>query len=299
MSIEVLLKKVRSSPFDASVLREIEARAAEVVEFLRVSEEESATSWEGTSPEWLAQVYGALAAGLGCVDVDPAIDEELFAADIRDREAVGRAFAEVLVPSIPDGVRRLIDFCRENVRPPSSSVVEQLVDEPDVKAAGPVARELAIFGITPMQVVLATDAVALLLNRAIEAEHFPRRQPLYMEYSSEKSVAVRCDDSDNLLSGQELIDEIADVTGRDQKASRELLRWAIYAARYVPLIFFGFRVVAEPKQNALQLVALAPEEAPSNLQRRWKGEKVGGRFTFEPLGFDLASKLSQSGSFKR
>lgn len=105
-------------------------------------------------------------------------DDSLFIAHENDRRAVGYAFAEALVPALPEGLFPLLRACEARLRLARRQVNEALHREPDVIVGGSSARALAAFGLTPSHVVVAADAVAMLIERAIDAEYLPREQKL-------------------------------------------------------------------------------------------------------------------------
>lgn len=272
-----LLERIYKAQYSEDLLQDIKSHAAELVEYLGKTEDAPPSGWESLPPEWLADVYAAIAAGLGN-EFESAPDEALFAADAKDRESVGRAFSEVLVPSIPEGIKSLVSLCqRELIEQVSRQVRERLVDELDVKEGGQAAVELTAFGLTPTHLVLATDAVALLLERAIDAGFFPAGKQLSLRLSVGGSATVTCEEQEDGFTQSELVDEIAAFAEVDDQKSAVLLHWAVDTAKSVPYLFIGF--LATLVGDALVLTQLKPSETPTNLFERWKWDAMLGSET--------------------
>lgn len=290
---EKLIERIYQEHYSKDLVQDIKSHAAELVEYLRETEDVPPSSWEELPVEWLADVYAAIAAGLG-TELQPATDEALFRADAEDRESVGRAFLEVLVPAIPRGISSLVELCQGNLDQVSREVQERLALEPDVKAGGQAAVELTAFGLTPTHLVLATDAVALLLERAIDAEYFPVGRQLLFRLFASGSDTVTCEGQEEELTQSELADEIAAFAEVDNEKSAVLLHWAVNTAEFLPYLFIGFRAILV--EDALALTQLTPSETPKNLFQRWNSRR--GCRTFDAAeraerasnGFDLKAR---------
>lgn len=280
-----LLERIYKAQYSENLLQDIKSHAAELVEYLGKTEDAPPSGWESLPPEWLADVYAAIAAGLGTFE--PASDEALFTADAKDRESIGRAFSEVLVPSIPGGIKSLVFLCLRDLEKVSQQVQSRLAHEPDVKEGGQEAVYLTAFGLTPTHLVLATDAVALLLDRAIDAGFFPAGKRLSLRLSAGGSATVTCEGQEDGLTQSELVDEIAAFAEVDDQKSAVLLHWAVDTAKSVPYLFIGFR--ATWVEDALALTQLKPSETPTNLFERWKWDAMLGSET--PMNpFELESE---------
>lgn len=271
-----LLERIYKAQYSEDLLRDIKSHAAELVEYLGKTEDAPPSGWESLPPEWLADVYAAIAAGLGN-EFESAPDEILFAADAKDRESVGRAFSEVLVPSIPGGIKSLVFLCLRDIEKVSQQVQARLAHEPDVKEGGQEAVYLTAFGLTPTHLVLATDAVALLLERAIDAGFFPAGKRLSLRLSAGGSATVTCEGQEDGLTQSELVDEIAAFAEVDDQKSAVLLHWAVDTAKSVPYLFIGFR--ATWVEDALALTQLKPSETATNLFERWQWDAMLGSET--------------------
>ncbi|OGA39216.1 MAG: hypothetical protein A3G24_25010 [Betaproteobacteria bacterium RIFCSPLOWO2_12_FULL_62_13] len=274
--IEELIERIYKEYCSKDLVQEIKSHAPELVEYLGKTESARPLSWEELPADWLADVYAAIAAGLG-TDFEPAVDKALFSADAKDRESVGRAFFEVLVPA--GAITSLVELCKHQLKQVSDQAHARLAHESDVKAGGQPAVELAAFGLTPTHLVLATDAVALLLERAIDAGFFPGGRPLFLRLSTSGSAAVTCEGQKDGLTQSELVDEIAAFAEVDEKTSAVLLHWAVKTAEFIPYLFVGFR--ATFTRDALELTQLKPEEPPINLFQRWNSRKITDPFNVE------------------
>jgi hypothetical protein len=172
-----LFERIYKELYSKDLLQEIKNHAAELVEYFMETNDAPPSSWEELPEDWLGEVYAAIAAGLGS-DFEPPPDNALFNADAKDRESVGHAFSQMLVPA--GSINRLVELCQEHkITRVSEQELMLLKRESDVEAGGDLAVELAAFGLTPTHLVLATDAIALFLERAIDADFFPIGRQLY------------------------------------------------------------------------------------------------------------------------
>lgn len=248
-------------------LTEIVTNAADFVSYLSKNDPTLA-QWGRLEPDWIADVYQAVAVGLGADPKPEGANQALFQADRADREAVGRAFREVLVPSLPatSGIGRLAQSLQTSgAGIPSRGPVDS---EADVLSGGPDAARLAEFGVTPVDLVLASDGLGMLLERATHAGAFHADRPLAVHMNDGKVAFVGQSGADLTLTREHLVDEVALMTDLDPTRAAILLDWLANAAGSVPALFMGFDTAFDTNGLAMQPVVRAPEQ--DNLFLRWR-----------------------------
>lgn len=193
-------------------------------------------------------------------------------ADKQDRELVGYAFSRILISSIPEGISGLVKICESNLDMIPPKMQQRLAREPEVKTGGMAALKLTAFGLTPIHIVLATDAVALLFERAIDAKFFSTEKPISIyfslqSYSDNLIAATQENQTEAWLTQGELIQEVAAFAEVNGRQAMVLLRWIIETAKFIPFMFIGFR--ATWKNDELELTQLETNKTPNNLFLRW------------------------------
>lgn len=271
-SMQELLRRILK--VDKAVVSDVERNAAELAQYLNIAGDEVSGPWQTLPDDWLAMVYAAIARGIGGkehLESEVPDDDPLFIAHRDDRCAVGHAFAEALVHALPHGIRPLLNACREHVKPLSSANRERLLQEPDVVAGGDDARDLAEYGLTPTHLVLAADAVAMQIERAIDAAYFPSGRSLVFRRTRNRVDTLECGDSNEHLSRADLSDEICDVASTGEAAGHALLDWLVDVAPRVKSMFGGFTATAD--RDSVVLNQFAQEAEPDNLYARWSSAK--------------------------
>jgi hypothetical protein len=256
-----LLRRTLYSPGNEELLSNLKASAKEV---LAVIESADITLSTGTESDglWIARVYEALA---GATEAPPTpqqleIEQALLEMERTDLAAIGKAFVETLLPDLPITLTRFSEFFANAPRVGAEEVA-LLSNEPDVRAAFPNSADLALFGIRPLSVFYASEAVANLFDRLL-------RYGLI----EESDLFLSSKESDNyapLLAKRNLdvsIDrEIADMTDCSVQTSAILLKWLIAVSEYKPFVFGGFE--AELKRGGVLLKRYRKTFA--NLYERW------------------------------
>jgi hypothetical protein len=248
-------------------LTEIVNNAAQFVSYLS-QRDPMLAQWETLEPDWIAEVYQAVAVGLGADPRPEGANQALFQADRSDREAVGRAFREVLVPSLPttSGIHRLAQSLQTSGGGvPRRGSVDH---EPDVLSGGPDAARLAEFGVTPVDLVLASDGVGMLLERATHADAFQAGKPLTVHMNHGRVAFVDQSGAATTLTRAHLVDEVALMTDLDPARAAVLLDWLALASGSVPALFMGFDTAFDMKGLTMQPIARTA--AQDNLFQRWR-----------------------------
>ena len=279
-SVQTLLAKIFGNAPVQALESAVAQQAPALVQYLVESDEAVAHKWQGLPADRLACVYEAIARGMGTVEgFEPEVNEDdpLFVAHANDRRAVGRAFAEALVPALPDGLFPLLLACQARLRIAPRQVVEQLRREPDVLVGGNAAQTLAEFGLKPSHIVVATDAVAMFIERAVAVEHFPQDHKLLFVRgrADERTLSHTVQSLTHEASGAnltraEMAQEISAVASVDADTGEVLLDWLVDTAPYVKSLLSGFSA-----ETARDNVLLRPRpESTGDLYVRWSNPRL-------------------------
>jgi hypothetical protein len=272
MSNEVmqrLLHQIAHDPDLDAVIRQVASHAAELVTYLEEAGDAVEADWRALPAERLARIYDTLGRELGGADDgDDLLSEEdnraLFEAYANDRRAVGTAFDGALVPSLPNGIVPLLDACRgrHRVGPEERA---RLREEPDVVAGGDHAESLTEFGLTPAHLVLASDAIAMLVERVLH-NRGARGEVSPILRCREGSVA-RLDFHawSESVSRDDMVKEICAVAVLDASLAGVVLDWMAESSPFLRSLFAGFS--ASEEGNVIRLEPLADWD--ENLFWRW------------------------------
>lgn len=188
------------------------------------------------------------------------------ALERKDRAEVGHAFAEALIPSIPSGIDKFIILCKTYLAPIPTDNKTILLCEPDVQRGGLSASILATYGLTPTHIVLAADAIALWVERAIDARFFTTKN-IIIRYNNDL-VAITDTRNRSKFTIYDVVSEISAFAEIAPITSEVLFHWLIDIAEFLPYIFVGFS--ATKTGNGKILLKRLPEnQAPKNLFTRW------------------------------
>lgn len=264
-----LVERVAARPNDAEVLTAVRRRAAELLQYFERSDAPSPQGWESLPAEWAAQIYGALAEGLGGSEVHEQAERAESEAYADDMAQVGRVFSEVLVPALPEsaGVQQLVQGLRRLELTVDLAMQRQLQSRAEVVNGGGDAERLATFGVTPLHLVRAADAVGLVLKRAIQAGYFGRGEGLLARRDATGTREVRGVSSGNVLTKDQLASQISTVADVPPAVSGVLLDWLVGAAPSVTALFVSFTASFDG-QNVL-LLADTGDAANGELWTRW------------------------------
>ena len=253
-----LFKKAILSPNVENLLDLIRERAAEVLASLDepgdmdISEDEL----KSLKPEWVATVYDTLARSIGPVELSEH-GEDLFYAHADAEFEIGEAFKGSLIPGLPEHLADLAGhWLHRFVEPVEQHEMNSLLTTPAARGADPLSRDLAVYGVTPLTVLDATDAVARLLNRCIRSGRL--EEPIFLSH--------RGINDGQLLRAADLADEISRVAVCRPITAEVLLDWSIEVAQIKPLLFNTF--TAEPSRGE-SVVLIQSGDKHNNLYQRW------------------------------
>lgn len=258
-----IVKKLLSSPGNQELLRAVRERSAELleafqdIESLGIPEEEL----EGLDPLWVADIYEAIAS----VEEEPPPEEAetiraLLEASANDERSVGTAYKLSLMPGLPEHLQ-LLENHLATLPMSDPEEIEELLETPAAQAAWPHSEGLARYGVTPLTILYATDAISSLLERLKNYEMLPRDEPVLLVANREISY----DGEGATLTPEVLAKEIANIAECRDDVARVIFAWTLEVAQYKPALFAGLR--AEPTEGGVRLIASADRH--DNLFERW------------------------------
>jgi DNA-directed RNA polymerase specialized sigma24 family protein len=258
-----LLERVLKSPGNEELLGQVRERADEVLaalensEFLGLSEGEM----QSVDPLWVAEVYEAMAAPTPREEENFEAADALFRANQYEEASIGAAFRETLLADLPEYLCHIEKWLSPLAPQVDEKEWRELMAEPSVQAGLPCTERLVPYGVTPLTVFYATEAVSSLLDRLMRYEMINADASVGLEMNR---VEVDGRDSE-LLSVDALVDEIQDVSECSGVVAQALYSWSVLAAQYKPFLFSGFR--ASPQGEGVSLART--EEVYDDLYQRW------------------------------
>lgn len=269
-----LLNRVLSSCGDEKLLAELRKHATDVLHALEYEEyEESVTpapDFNQVDAAWVGHVYEALAP------TNKPSKEELESlgllveAQRTSERAVGQAFRDSLLPGLPDYLQDLALYLAPCPKL-SPDAFKLVLETPSVDAGAPATQGPAHFGVTPLTILAATDAVADLTRRLVRREVLPRSSHMIL-LEPKKGALSGLDEP--LIRYEWLVQEIYEVAACPMPTAEALYRWLLDVGARRPSLFRGFR--SEPtKRDALTLKPSSkPKELWNELYKIWGSEDV-------------------------
>lgn len=253
----LLRRAIAAGPEDRDrALDDLRRNAAAVLDYLETLDGEE--SFAGDDGELLAQIYLALAGEMEPEgETSPVADAYLKA--VSDEEVViGQAFKQTLLANLHGGLLDA-DLVFEGLQKLDISDYRHLLSETSVESGGAFARDLAIYGVTPVNVLEASLAIARLARRKLgRAGGAPEVRLTF---------AVASDGGAPSIGMDELRQAVATVTDLREDVSARLAGWLLEVAAYVPLLFDMFR--SEPIPGGVRLILT--DERENDLYVRWNG----------------------------
>lgn len=268
-----LLRAALTSPGNEGLLEQVQARADEILRSLERDEaafHPIANAGEDlTDHAWVSRVYQALAGPMsGSVDEDRYRD--LFHAAVEDRRSIGRAFEQVLLEALRPELKRFPEFFSR------ASLVEEsgqtmFREQADV-VESPSSEGLTRYGVTPVTILTACDAVAQLAERMIDRGFFAADVPLLLSVEDAEQPADLGLGPDGALKAQQFkfqlaLSEVKLTTECTEATAHAILRWCIAAAQDIPGLFDGF--VSEMGTHFGVIMTYTGESIP-DLYQRWQ-----------------------------
>jgi hypothetical protein len=211
------------------------------------------------TPDHIARVYDALGCDEKLDPEDTAMMDSLFEASDKDEGQIGKAFAEVLMPTLHGDLRKF-DLIFLKVRPIDEAQYKHLCSQPSVICGGAAAAELARFGLTPVTVVEASQGVANLARRFCVKNDVKKFGTFILDKKG------RSDYSSGLfLPRSHSVHEVQLMCELPEATATRLFDWLTRVAEYVRGIFDGFD--AELRGDELRLTRT--DKNIDNLFERW------------------------------
>jgi hypothetical protein len=160
-----LLSRVIYAVGNRNLLDELRNRAEEVISALGDDRDAIVEAGGELDSEWLAEVYEALVGRAALPREEQALIDAFFEANVKEERSVGEAFHQVLWCGLSNDLHDLSRWFKDEERIPSSQMEELLLNDPSVFGGVPESPLLAVYGVTPMAIFLATEAVTSVLER--------------------------------------------------------------------------------------------------------------------------------------
>ena len=250
-----LFKRTIFSPGNEELLNQLAQRAEEIMnsldgpEAMDISEEEM----RSLHPQWVARVYEALGTG-GEAEEPLDISTEGY-AHAREEYEIGEAYELSLIPGLPP---HLADLPRwlSNLPEVDRDEREDLLETPSARGAKRLSPDLARYGVTPLTVLDATNAVSRLLQRYLRTERLT--DPIILSHHGVNDGEV--------LNAEHLADEVSQVAVCREPTARVLLDWSIEVAHIKYLLFDTF--IAETAGGESLKLTYTGKVQP-DLHKRW------------------------------
>jgi RNA polymerase sigma factor (sigma-70 family) len=256
-----LLKKAFRSPNDYEILQQVRQRSDEVLkaledeEALGISDEEV----ESLDPLWVAEIYEAIAANFEPPPEDAETIQALLDANAQEEYSIGLAYHQALMQDLPDELQRLEKRFTQLPKV-GREEREELLATPAARAAMPYSEGPAAYGVTPLTVFYATEAVSSVLER-LKRYGMLDDKPLTIG----RDRVIPYGKSGKTINARSLSKEIASMAYCREDVANAVFPWLIEVAHYKPFLFSGFKAYAVEKDIRLY----ATEKRYDNLFQRW------------------------------
>jgi hypothetical protein len=171
--------------------------------------------------------------------------------------------------------------CFSRVPVVGAEVRALLLDQPDVRESE-AARQMIKFGVTPLTILTATDAVSGLADRMISRGYLKPEVPLFLSVEDAEDLGM---DHQRF----EFIPACAEIERAAQcsaSVASAVLRWCVGVAQYKPLLFNEFE--SKPATHFGITMKYTGADEP-DLMRRWA--ETG--FLPPPVPSDSAEKHTE------
>jgi predicted transcriptional regulator len=249
----------------AEHLQVVRTHAEAILQELEQSEEDPL---EGRLAEvdagWMARVYEALSHEDEFLGEDQELLERLFQAKQTEERDIGIAFEQALLVNLPDDVLRWKGITPLRTKVPALQEAE-LLKSPSVGDSVYVAEFLVPFGMTPLTVFRATEAIGGLAERLIRRGRLEPDRPIALSALNRDYAGLQQLDFSMTCS------EVGLVTGLSEPNSTALTKWCIRAAQYKQTLFPWLS--SDPLDEEAVRMVWAGESA-DNLYQRWTKASV-------------------------
>jgi len=268
-----ILKRTLETPNEEALLTEVRLKAKEILRQMTSPDLQAPElDVEGLSAEWVAKVYQALFEGAAPESqetYDAEAVQELFAVHGKKDVAIGEAFRS-LVAGLPAALSKANLF--SNLPHIPKDEERLLRQAPDVQASWSDCASFLPYGIRPLKVFYATQAVSGLGQRLLELKFIDESRLILGE-------EIRFVDDRGQRQNLEdlMLLEIRQTSEINEGTSRALYSWMIQTAQYRPYIFKGFQVQVRPRSQSVGLIQDSNEAASGDVTRRWGIQEVAAQ----------------------
>jgi len=258
-AIELLQQALVSAEEDAKLLDQVRERAPDILEKMEAYSPD--INIEKVPAERVAKVYQALFQGAApdLQAVEPGAAQALFSVHAAEDTTIGEGFRN-LVAGLPLSLSNAEVF--SNLPRIPERQMSLLRKAPDVRAAQLESEVFLPYGIRPVKLFYATEAVSGLSERLIEMNLLGPCEIVLgdeREFRDDRQASQKLSDL--------MIQEIAQVAETDLGPAGSMYHWLIRVAQYRPYTFKGFQ--ARPRPNP-QTVSLTPSSTTfTSIVARW------------------------------
>jgi RNA polymerase sigma factor (sigma-70 family) len=264
---DFLITVLRAEASPRSV-EELRAKSAQIIAFMEdaAGEEFFAKHASDFKPESIAQLYAALGSDAVLDQEDQALLDSMLQASDAEEKDVGKAFWQVLLPSLPSKLRFFEEVVFRSAPRIDGPHYKALLSEPSVISGGPAAAELARFGVTPVTVLTASQGIANLARRFCTARAIPQMGTFSLQRSDRNTVSGRT--SEHVLPRETSVEEVQMTSGTQPRTAACLFDWLSDVAETVPLVFDGFEAGLVGHDLRLRWTASSVDD----LYKRWSSQ---------------------------
>jgi RNA polymerase sigma factor (sigma-70 family) len=269
-----LLKTALQSPKDRKLLQNLSVHAEDILQALELAGDPTIEeSLDTLSPEWVADVYQTLFEALAIKDLESElVASEAWEAHESEDTTIGRAFRETLLADLTDDLR----FPTEVRSLPEIDEHERLRlgQAPDVGGGKPESEWWLRYGIRPVTVFYAQEAISGLLNRYLR-RGLLTDTPVVL--GDESLVIIDAEQKSYPLSNL-LREEISCRAECSPEIAGALYSWLLQVGQRKSWLFAGFEAAPGPGGSTLRLTCTT--ERVEQIYRRW-GLTAGVRYPAE------------------
>jgi hypothetical protein len=201
------------------------------------------------SGEVLAALYGALSD-----DIEDTEEAEALLATAADEERIiGEAFTQALLQNLPSSLADPAAVAFAGAQRLPKEALRLLFQDVSVACGGPAAARLAVYGVTPVSVAAAAQAVANAAQRQCRRNGVePGGYIVLGQLASGWDSPV--------LERAEAVREVIATTELPEETAERLSDWLLGVAEYVPGIFPGFETGLYGGELRLTLTDMSEED---------------------------------------
>jgi hypothetical protein len=242
MNMNELFIFALTHPGNQEALREV-AKNAEKIHALLDEHDPELTDQQNEildeHPEWVAQIYDALATDHPLDEDEEAAIRELTKARLADEISVGKSFKNGLIRDLTDP--ELLDWERWFGGLPEigGPTLAMLIERADVAAARPEIDPLVIYGISPLSLCYSSQAILPVALRWAEIHKQPADGFIL---SADPSIVER---SPEALPPDQVVTSIAAMSACAIPVADRVFAWMTAMSREKSFLFSGFTAQAE------------------------------------------------------